>query len=49
MIEMRGGVSGWLRVLVVVLVLSFSTLSSGSSEDEGLLKKATQIFGPYPG
>ena len=48
MIEMRGGVSGWLRVLVVVLVLSFSTLSSGSSEDEGLLKKATQIFGPLP-
>jgi len=42
------GMSSWIKVFVVVLALSFSTLSLGNNEDESLLKKATQIFGPLP-
>jgi cytochrome c peroxidase len=43
-----GGMSNWIKGLVVVSVLSFSIPSSGGNDDEGLLKKAMQIFGPLP-
>src|SRR5512139_957560 len=37
-----------IKVLVVISILFFSTVSSGSSEDETLLREATRIFGPLP-
>jgi len=46
--KIRGGMGDWIKVIAVVSILSSSTLSLGSNEDEDLLKKATQIFSPLP-
>ena len=46
--KIRGGMRDGIGVIAAVLILSFSTLSLGSNEDEDLLKKAAQIFAPLP-
>jgi len=46
MIEVRP--KDLIKVLVVISILFFSTVSSGSNEDETLLREATRVFSPLP-
>ena len=48
MIKGRGGIGNRIKVIVIISILSFTTLSLGANEDEELLKQAKQILGPLP-
>jgi hypothetical protein len=48
MVKVTGEIRNSIKVIVIISIVSFSTLSLGANEDEELLKQAKQIFGPLP-
>jgi cytochrome c peroxidase len=48
MARIKRGSAGRIKVVFILLILSFTGLSLASDEDEALLNQAKQIFGPLP-
>ena len=48
MVKVTGEIRNSIKVIVIISIVSFSTLSLGTNKDEELLKQAKQIFGPLP-
>jgi hypothetical protein len=46
MVKVRGAIRDRMKVVLVISILSFTTLSLGANEDEELLKTGKADFGP---